>query len=139
MKLIKLFFILLVIISLLVILAMIFPDTGIMRRPWIFILWILHALSGLGLLIMTFRKRISGKVKTFLLIAGFSALGFPVGVVLHNLFYALGMLAEGIAILPAILGVLEGGFFLMAVILCQIGLLVGIIGTLIQWKHISEA
>ena len=133
---IKKVFVLLVVLSLLVIMAMVFPDGGLMHGPGIFILWISHALSGLALIIMTYRQKIAGKVKTFLLVAGFSAAGFVVGVVLHNLFYALATLMEHITILNALLGFLEGAFFMLAVILCPLGLLAGIIGTFVLWKQI---
>lgn len=131
-------FILLVLLSLLVILLMVFPDVGSILGPGILVLWILHALSGLGLAIATFREKIFGKVKTFLLLAGFSAVGFVLGVILHNAFYALSMLAEGMIVLQAVLGFLEGAFFLIAVILCPIALLVGIVGTLVLWKRLGS-
>lgn len=132
----KSIFIVLAALSLLVMLAMLFPDAGLMRRPYIFILWALHALSGLVLIILTYQNKVTGKVKAFLLLAGFSALGFILGVVLHNLFYALGILTGEIAILNAILGFLGGGFFLLATILFPIGLIVGIVGTFVLWKQI---
>lgn len=137
MSILKILFISLVVMSILVVLVMLFPDTGIMQGPGIFILWILHALSGLGLVILTIKQKITGKIKTFLLIAGFSAIGFLVGVVLHNVFYALGTLTEEIALLKAFLGFLEGSFFLLAALLCPLGLLVGVIGTLVLWKQMQ--
>ena len=133
----KRIFILLVIFSLLALLQMLFPDSGILQGPSILVLWILHALAGLALVITTYREKISGKAKRFLLIAGFSAIGFLTGVVLHNLFYALNTLTE-LAVLNAILGFFEGAFFLLAVILCPLGLLVGIVGTFIMWKQIPS-
>lgn len=132
----KLFFIFLVVLSLFVILAMLFPDSGLMRRPTIFILWGLHMISGFVIVFLTYRQKVTGKVKAFLLAAGFSTLGFLAGVVLHNLFYALGTLTREVVILHAILGGLEVIFFLLAAILCPIGLLVGVTGTFILWKQI---
>ena len=79
----------------------------------------------------------AGKAKLFLLLAGYSAVGFLLGVVLHNLLYALAVLAEGVDILITFLNILEVAAFLMAVILCPIALLVGLVGTFVMWKHIS--
>ena len=103
-----------------------------------FILWILLAVAGLGLVISTYRHKTAGKVKIFLLISGFSAVGFLVGVVLHNLLYALAMLAENLTIIHVILNILEAAAFIAAVILCPVGLLAGIIGTLTLWKNIPS-
>ena len=132
----KKLFILLVVLSLLVLLMMLFPDSGILRGPNIFILWILHALAGLGLIITTYREKVAGKARLFLLLAGYSAVGFLLGVVLHNLLYALAVLAEGVDILITFLNILEAAAFLIAVLLCPIALLVGIVGTFVLWKRI---
>lgn len=134
----KQFFILLVLLSLLVVVLMVFPDFGTLPGQSILILWVLHALSGLGLVVTTFREKISGKAKIFHLLAGFSAVGFVLGVILHNVFYALAMLAEGMEVLNAILGFLEVAFFLIAVVLCPIGLLVGVVGTIVLWKNLRS-
>jgi hypothetical protein len=131
-------FILLVLFTILVALMMFFPDNGIIRGPSMFVLWILLAVAGLGLVIFTYRLKAAGKVRVFLLVSGFSSVGFLVGVVLHNLLYALAMLAENLMVIHTILNVLEAAAFMAAVILCPIGLLVGIIGTLILWKNIPS-
>ena len=120
-------------LSAVVFLLMLFPDTGSLLGPNIFIFWILLAFSGMGLAIITYKERISGKLKFFLFSSGFSSGGFLLGVVLHNAFYALGTLTEDLTILHAFLNFLEGTFFLIAVIACPIGLLVGVVGTLILW------
>lgn len=126
-------FIAVLVLSIIVLLLMVLPDTGSLLGPYIFIFWILLAFSGIGLVIITYREKISGKLKFFLLSSGFSAAGFLLGVVLHNAFYALGTLTEDLAILHAFLNFLEGTFFIIAVIACPIGLLVGVVGTLILW------
>ena len=132
----KKLFILFVVLSLLVLILVYFPEIGILRDVNIFVLWLLLALSGLALVIVTCKQGITGKPKLFLLLAGYSAVGFMLGIVLHNLFYALAIMAEQITILNTILNILEVGTFLIAVILCPIGLLVGIIGTFVLWKQI---
>jgi len=127
-------FIAVLVLSTIVLLLMLLPDTGSLLGPNIFIFWILLAFSGIGLAIITYRERISGKIKFFLLSSGFSSAGFLLGVVLHNAFYALGTLAEDLVILHGFLNFLEVVFFFAAVIICPIGLIVGEVGTLILWK-----
>jgi hypothetical protein len=69
------------------------------------------------------------RVKSFLLLLAASLVGFPVLVVLHNLFYALAEMAAGIAGLRQVLGFLEVVFFLLAVLVCPPGVLIGALGS----------
>ena len=124
----------LMILSILVTLGMLFPDTGLMTGPYIFILWILHFAAGVALIITTYREKISGKRKFFLLLSGFSSAGFLLGVVLHNLLYALGTITENQVILNKIINFFEVAFFLAATIICPVGFIVGMVGTLIILK-----
>ena len=71
------------------------------------------------------------KVKPFLLLLAASLVGFFVFVVLHNLFYAFEQFVSAIVILKQLLGFLHAVFFLIAVLLCPAGALVGAIGSLI--------
>jgi hypothetical protein len=102
--------------------------------PNIIMLWVLLSIAGTLLVIYTFREKPAGKLKTYLLVAGFSAAAFFPGVLLHNLLYALGTLMDASAAVHALINILEGVFFLGAVILCPIGECVGVIGTLIHWR-----
>jgi len=124
----------LMILSILVTLNMFFPDAGLMPGPYIFILWILHFVAGVGLIITTYKEKISGKRKFFLLLSGFSSAGFLLGVVLHNLLYALGTITEHLAILNKIINFFEVAFFLAATIICPVGFIVGMVGTLVILK-----
>lgn len=133
----KSFFIMLAFLSLLVIFFLVFPDALSFLGNKILFLWLLHSLSGIGLVILTYRQKLSGKARIFLLLSGFSATGFVVGVVLHNLLYALGTITENIFLIDQVVGFFEGGFFLLSVIACPIGLLVGIVGTIVLWKAIE--
>jgi hypothetical protein len=67
-------------------------------------------------------------VKRFLVLLGACLVGFPVAVVLHNLFYALSELAAQFALLAQLLGFLEGVFFIGAVLVCPPGVVVGAVG-----------
>ena len=77
-------------------------------------------------------------MRRFLILLGASLLCFPLAVVLHNLFYALGTIVADIAFLRVVLGWLEVGFFLLAVLVCPPGVLVGVAGSLVlairQWR-----
>ena len=124
----------LMVLSILVILNMLFPDIGGMAVPYIFILWFLHFAAGIALIITTYKEKISGKRKFYLLLSGFSSAGFLLGVVLHNLLYALGTITEHLVILNKIINFFEVAFFLAATIICPVGFIVGMVGTLIIFK-----
>ena len=123
----------LIILSILVTLGMLFPDIGGMAGA-AFILWILLFFAGVGLIIITYKEKISGKRKFFLLFSGFSSASFLLFVVLHNLFYALSTITENSVILNRIINFFEVASFLTATIICPVGLIVGIAGTLIILK-----
>ena len=68
-----------------------------------------------------------------------SLAAFPVGVVLHNLFYALGTLVEGSLILSGLLGFLEALFFLVAVMAVGPTALVALVGGVYtSWQGMSR-
>jgi hypothetical protein len=79
------------------------------------------------------------RVRSFLILLGTSLAGFPLAVVLHNLFYALGILAADAVVLQPVLGFLEVAFFLVAVFVCPPGAVIGAAGALVlavrQWKR----
>ena len=76
--------------------------------------------------------------RKFWILLGAALLSFPVGVVLHNLFYALGIGASEIKILAAVLSYLEVGFFIIAVLFAGPAALTALIGGIfVSWKGIS--
>ena len=72
------------------------------------------------------------KVKNFLILLGASFIGFFLFVVLHNLFYALGEMASGIVVLGPVLGFFEVVFFLLAILVCPPGFLIGAVGSVVM-------
>jgi len=70
-------------------------------------------LLGVVLIFLTLKKKIKGKLKKFLILTGASAVGFFTSVLLHNL-----ILEE------------EPLFFLLAIVVCPIGFLVGVVGSM---------
>ena len=135
---IKSLFIILVALAALVIFLMFSDNMGILAGVSIFVPWVMLTLAVLGLVLMVYKAKLSGKVMIFLLLAGCAAAGFLVGVLLHNLFYALASMTAS-AFLGGLLGFLEGIFFILAVLVCPLALLVGALGTLILWRDIPAA
>ena len=131
-------FIILIALGALVIFLMFSGDMGILAGVNIFALWGMFTLAGLGLVVMVYRAKLSGKIKVFLLASGYAAVGFLIGVVLHNLFYALASMTASV-FLSGLLGFLEGAFFILAVLVCPLGLLVGIIGSLVLWRQVRPS
>jgi hypothetical protein len=77
-------------------------------------------ITGLGvtLLILTTKAQVERRLKAFLLLAEASFVGFPIAGILHNAFSGLTHFEEPF-------------FFIIATIVCPIGLIVGIIGSII--------
>lgn len=71
------------------------------------------------------------RVKRFLILLAASLVGFPLFVVLHNLFYALAEVASDVAGLSHVLGFLEVAFFLLALFACPPGVLIGAVGSIV--------
>lgn len=68
-------------------------------------------------IITTIKTKAGKKLKKFLLLTGISAVGFFIAALLHN-------------IVSAIFDIEEPVFFFIAIIVCPIGFLVGVLGTI---------
>jgi hypothetical protein len=102
-------------------------------EDWLHGLWFLSPfalffLLGIALLIFSLRGSLSGGLKKFFILTGASAAGILVGIVLHNLVYGL---FEHFAGTDFWNGGDEFVFFTMAVIVCPLGFLVGVVGTIV--------
>ena len=78
--------------------------------------------------------------KSFLLLFALSALGFVVFAILHNVFYGIGKSID-VSWVQALMEGLHVGAFLIALLLCPVGLLVGLVGwiaTLIRSRRESD-
>jgi hypothetical protein len=60
-----------------------------------------------------------------------SLIGFPVFAILHNVLYALGELTKETPVLPWIFEGLHVAGFLIAIVLCPAGAIVGLVGFII--------
>ena len=89
---------------------------------------VLLILGGGALIFFTIKRKVEGKLRMFQLLAGASALGIPVFGVLHNVAYMLGIMWFGESAWD---NGDEPVFFILAAIVCPLGLLVGGIGSII--------
>ncbi len=86
---------------------------------------------GVTLLVLTVKTKVAGRLKKFLLLTGASVVGLPVFVLLHNAVSALFNTEEPV-------------FFILAIIVCPIGFLVGAVGSIVlaikskQPKHSGQ-
>ncbi len=73
------------------------------------------------------------QVKRFLVLLGASLIGFPLFVLLHNLFYGLGQVAADVIVLGTLLEFLHAVFFLVAIMVCPPGVLIGAVGSVVTY------
>ena len=85
-------------------------------------------LLGIALLVLTLREKVGGTLRKFFLLTGASSTGVLVFILLHNLVYGLFIYFFGE-------GFWNGGdepfFFIMALIICPLGFLVGVVGSIV--------
>lgn len=102
---------------------------------------IVFSLLGLILIILTMKEKQGSKLKKFLIWTGIFSAGFFVSILLHNLFYAISILAKEIFILKYLMEILHIGFFIIAIFVCPIGFLISVARTIILFgkpKHTSK-
>ena len=107
----------------------------IFRRYWSFyfiiVSGIIFFLLGIALIFLSVREKIDRLLKKFLILTGASAIGIPIGVILHNLFYALFIKLCGTNFWDRIGVGDEPFFFILATIICPIAFLVGVMGSIV--------
>jgi len=110
-----------------------FPDE-IKRAlfPFVAILAAIFFVLGGVLIFLTLKLKTEKKLKMFLILTGASAVGFLLGVVLHNFFYGLGMVTGHIITLKYITGALHVTFFIIAIFVCPIVFLIGAVGSMLM-------
>jgi len=95
---------------------------------------IIFLLLGIALLVLTAKSGLRGLLKKFLLITGAAPIGVVVSVVLHNVFYGVFIHFFGADFWDRIGVGDEPVFFILALIVCPIAFLVGIVGSIILFK-----
>ena len=88
-------------------------------------------LLGVALIVLTVREKVAGMLKKFFLLTGASAAGFFVFVLLHNAIYGLFIYFFGADFWDRIGLGDEPVFFVMAVLICPLGFLVGAVGSIV--------
>jgi len=91
---------------------------------------IVFFLLGGVLLFLSIKDKTKGKLRIFLIITGVSAAGFFIGVLLHNLFYALAVITRNIVVVNQLMQVFHVFFFLVSILICPLGFLIGSIGSI---------
>ena len=90
-----------------------------------------YALLGVALIFLTVKEKVAGMLKRFLLLTGASAVGIPASIFLHNAFYGLFIYWFGEGFWDRIGVGDEPVFFIMAIIVCPLGFLVGVVGRIV--------
>jgi hypothetical protein len=76
--------------------------------------------------------------KHFLILLWLTAQAFLIGVILHNVFYALGIITSHITPLSHFMEVLEVVFFIIAIPLVPIGAVAGAVGRVWEWAVVKS-
>ena len=108
---------------------------NLFRGSLLFLLpFIIFSSAGAILILLTLKKKVKGGLKKFLIFTGASASGFFISVLLHNLLYGLGQTTEHIFWLHTLLEIFNVVFFIIAIVICPIGFLIGTIGVIILFR-----
>jgi len=71
--------------------------------------------------------------RSFAKLALWSLVGIPIFAVLHNVFYAIGEFAKNVPVLPTVFEFLHVVAFIVALILCPTGVVIGVVGWFVIW------
>ena len=107
---------------------------GYINTAFVIISGIILVILGSALIGLTLVQKVEGKLKKFLMLTGASAAGFFVFALLHNIFYGLEQVTGHITILSYLIKAFEVIFFLIAILACPIGFLIGVIGTIVMFS-----
>ncbi len=92
---------------------------------------IIFFLLGVFLILLTLKKEENRDLKRYLLLTGGSAVGFFVGIIMHNLFYGLSIFVGDFKPLWYLTEILHGLFFVIAVIIMPLLFLAGVFGVIL--------
>jgi hypothetical protein len=102
----------------------------LLKGPFFISLWIIFFLLGVALIFLTVKKKVKGMLKKFLILTGVFAVGFFVFAFLHNVVYGLFIQLFGPDFWDRIGLTDEPFFFFLAVVVCPIGFLIGVVGSI---------
>jgi len=92
---------------------------------------VIFLLLGVALIFFTVKEKVGGALKKFLILTGASAAGFFVSFLLHNAIYGLFIHFFGVDFWDRIGVGDEPFFFIMAIIVCPLAFLVGVVGSIV--------
>jgi hypothetical protein len=92
---------------------------------------IIFLLLGIALIVLTAKSGPRGLLKKFLLVTGAAPIGAVVSVILHNAFYGVFIYFFGADFWDRIGTGDEPVFFVLAIIVCPIAFLVGVVGSIV--------
>jgi len=103
----------------------------LVKGPIIFLLpFFVFFLLGIILIFLALKQKVEKSLKRFLILTGGSATGFFLFVILHNLFYGLGIITSQIPVVSSIMEILHAVSFIIATLVCPLGFVIGAIGTI---------
>jgi uncharacterized membrane protein YczE len=101
---------------------------------WFFIIsGFLFFSLGVALLVQAVKGKIGGLTRKFLILTGAAATGIPISAILHNVIYGLFIYFFGEGFWERSGLGDEPFFFIIAVIVCPIGFLVGVVGSVVLY------
>ncbi len=106
----------------------------LMGFPFIIISGSIFLLLGVALIVLTVREKVGGTLKKLFLLTGASSAGFFVSILLHNFIYGLFIHFLGADFWDRIGLGDEPVFFIIAVFVCPLGFLVGVVGSIWLWS-----
>lgn len=127
-------FLALLIIFIAIITYFVIPSSVAIKRamfPILAVLALIFFLLGIALIVFTVKEKVKGRLKKFLILTGACSTGFLVSIILHNLIYGLFIVLFGADFWTRIGLGDEPLFFIIAIIICPIGFLVGVIGSIV--------
>ncbi len=96
-------------------------------------------LLGVALIVLTVKEKVGGKLKKFLLLTGASSAGVLVSALLHNAVYGLFIHFFGADFWDRVGMGDEPFFFILAIVICPLGFLVGVVGSIVLFVQGKRA
>ena len=121
----------LVVIFVVIVVLMFMPVAVVTKRalfPFVAVLSIPFILLGLALVFFTLKEKVDGPLKKFLILTGIAPAAVVLGTILHNVFYAFGVITSSIPVLHFLMEAFHIAFFIIAIFIAPLGFLVGAVG-----------
>ena len=104
---------------------------NIFNGTFFLLLLAIFFLLGIMLIVSALKEKVKPGLKKSFLLTGISSAGFFICVLLHNLFYALAIITSDIVLLNYLMEFMHAAFFLIAIFICPIGFLIGVIWSIV--------